>query len=77
MDSLSDTRGSTGRTPAGLDKRAYADAWRMSRTSFKNLCIDMGDILRRVEPDQSNAGTIYALHDPARPRTIALEPRDA
>lgn len=42
-----------------LGQFAYQDAWRMSRTSLKNLCIDMGDIFRRVEPDKVNADTIY------------------
>jgi hypothetical protein len=38
---------------------AFPEAWRMSRSSLKNLCIDMADIFRRVEPDQVNADTIY------------------
>lgn len=42
-----------------LGQVAYVDAWRMSRTALKNLCLDMADIFRRVEPDQSNADTIY------------------
>ena len=42
-----------------LGQFAYPEAWRMSRTSLKNLCIDMGDIFRRVEPDKINADTIY------------------
>ena len=42
-----------------LGQVAYPDVWRLSRTSLKNLCIDMADVFRRVEPDKLNANLIY------------------
>ena len=35
------------------------DAWQMSRQAIRNLCLDMLEIFRRVEPDGANAGVIY------------------
>lgn len=52
-------RRTTSSEPPLLGQRAYPEVWRLSRTSLKNLCIDMGDIFRRVEPDQLNADSIY------------------
>jgi hypothetical protein len=37
----------------------FHDEWQMSRRAIKNLCLDMGEIFRRVEPDGNNADAIY------------------